>query len=90
MADKKSTKKIVTNSAAELKKLSVDELQKQLQTARADLLATQKSLKANELANPHVVTKMRRQIARILTVMASAEQPSNQNQISDNNQKGKE
>jgi ribosomal protein L29 len=69
MADKKTTKKTVTNSVKDLRALSVDELQKQLLTARADLLTAQKSLRANELANPHAVTKLRREVARILTII---------------------
>ena len=56
--------------AAELRKLTVEDLQQKLANARADLLTAQKSLKANELANPHAVTKLRREVARILTVMS--------------------
>ncbi|MDR1197238.1 MAG: 50S ribosomal protein L29 [Candidatus Nomurabacteria bacterium] len=90
MADKKTTKKTVTNSAADLRKLSVEELQKQLQTARADLLEAQKSLKANELANPHAVTKLRKDVARILTIItAKAKQPNKENSENSNNE-GKE
>jgi len=73
MADKKTTskkaEKKVTNSVADLRAKSADELQKLLAVARKDLLEMQKSLKANELANPRAVTKARREIARILTVM---------------------
>ena len=74
MADKKTTvkktSKTVTNSISDLRSLSAVELQKKLLTARQDLLEAQKSLKANELANPHVVTKMRKEIARIMTVIS--------------------
>jgi large subunit ribosomal protein L29 len=66
----KKTTKSVTFSIADLRKLPVDELQNKLQTARADLLEARKSLAANELANPRVVRKMRREIARILTIIA--------------------
>ena len=57
-------------SVADLRTKSVDELQKMLAEARKDLLEAQKSLKANELANPRVVGKMKKEIARILTVMS--------------------
>ena len=66
----KKADKSVTNSIVDLRKLSVEELQKLLQTARADLIEMQKSLKANELANPRTVRKQRREIARILTVIS--------------------
>jgi ribosomal protein L29 len=81
MADKKTTKKTVTNSLAELRAKTVAELEKLLQTARGDLLESQKSLRANELANPHVVTKMRKEIARVMTVLTEKrklEQANNQ------------
>jgi ribosomal protein L29 len=70
MADKKNTSKIVTNSADNLRSKTVSELEKLLHTAKDDLLVAQKSLKANELANPKVVRKMRRDIARIKTILA--------------------
>ena len=72
MADKKTTKVAKVNTIADLRKKSVEELQKLLSTARADLLEAQKSLRANELANPHAVTKMRKEIAQILTIMTEA------------------
>ena len=56
-------------SVADLRSKSIDELQKLLAIARADLLEAQKSLKANELANPRVVGKFKKEIAQILTVM---------------------
>ena len=74
MAQKK-VKKITADSkttdsqVADLRTLSPEKLQERLKTARADLLAMQKSLKANELANPNVVKKTRREIARILTII---------------------
>ncbi|MCL2174228.1 50S ribosomal protein L29 [Candidatus Saccharibacteria bacterium] len=76
MADKKikkitaSDKKTVTNSMADLRKLSAQELQQKLQTIRADLLAAQKSLRANELVNPRVIRRTKKEIARIMTVIA--------------------
>jgi ribosomal protein L29 len=71
---KKTVKKVEsksTNSMADLRALSNEDLQKRLSTIRADLLLAQKSLKADELANPRVVRKMRREIARILTVITA-------------------
>ena len=71
MAAKKTTK--VTNkkvnTVADLRTKSISDLDKILITAKQDLLQAKKSLKADELANPHVVTKMRKEVARIKTVM---------------------
>ena len=63
------------NPVAELRSKSQDELQKLLADARADLLESQKSLKANELANPHAVTKLKKEIARILTIITEVSSP---------------
>ena len=83
MAEKVSKKTVKkaevknTNSPADLRALSPEELQKKLQSARADLLEMQRSLRANELANPRVVRMKRREIARILTIItATAKQPT--------------
>jgi ribosomal protein L29 len=69
-----SDSKATSNSVADLRTLPVSELQKRLQTARADLLTLQKSLAANELANPYAVKKQRREVARILTVITELSQ----------------
>ena len=72
-AKKKTVKKIeqkAATSMTDLRDKSLDELQKLLATARTDLLELQKSLRANELANPHAVTKMKKEIARIMTVIS--------------------
>ena len=66
----------------------MEELQKLLQTARADLLQAQKSLRANELANPRVVRKMRREIARILFVINEQELESSKVRKSESSNKG--
>lgn len=58
------------NTAKELREKLSAQLEKDLQTAKKDLLELQKSLAANELANPHAVKKMRREIARIKTILA--------------------
>ena len=68
--ESRKNKKNITNSISDLRKLSVEELQKLLHTARQDLLEAQKSLRANELANPRVISKMKKEIARILTVIS--------------------
>ena len=80
----KQSSKTATRSIAELRQLSVAELQKQLTTSRADLLALQKSLKAGELANPHAVTKLRREVAQILTIITE-KSPTRQSQESTDN-----
>lgn len=69
MADKKTKKAEVKNTAEDLRGKTVEELNKLLETGKKDLLEAQKSLKANELANPHAVKKIRREIARIKTIM---------------------
>jgi ribosomal protein L29 len=61
--------KSVLETAADLRKLTVAELHAALKTAREDLLATQKMLRANELPSSHVIRKNRRQIARIHLVL---------------------
>ena len=72
-------------SVADLRNKSVEELQKLLATARKDLLELQKSLRANELANPHAVTKMRKEIARIMTVLAEKRHSELDSESSNNN-----
>jgi ribosomal protein L29 len=79
MADKKpkqaakSSPKVKVNQTQRLsdwRAKELPELLKDLSTARADLRAAQKSLAADELANPKVVNKMRREIARLMTIVA--------------------
>lgn len=86
---KKPESKVKKSSMADLRNKSVDELQKLLATNRADLLEAQKSLRANELANPHAVTKMKKEIARILTVLReleiNAKNTRSESQSSENN-----
>lgn len=72
-------KKLEGSKVEDLRKMSLDELQKALQTGRKDLLEAQKSLKADELANPHAVKKLRKEIARIMTVMTEMNNNSNNN-----------
>lgn len=53
----------------DLKTQSDAELQKLLAEKRADLIAAHRSLAAQELPNPRVVTNTKREIAKILTVI---------------------
>ncbi|GHU06766.1 hypothetical protein FACS189431_0210 [Alphaproteobacteria bacterium] len=94
MVDKKTTK--VTKSApkkdtglskniADLRGKTEAELHVVLATAKADLLEAQKALKANELANPQVVRKMRREIARIKTVLTEVAPPRHSGLVPESN-----
>ncbi len=65
MADKKTTK------AAEVKTL--EQLQTELATKRADLLAARRGHAMGELANPRVLTSTKKEIARLLTAIRAAE-----------------
>ena len=57
---------------AELRTKTVAELQTLLAEKRAELTTNQRSLAAGELPNPRVVSKNRREIARIHTCLAQA------------------
>lgn len=70
MANKKPTdKKIKKVSTSDLRSKAMEDLQKLLASERKDLLEAKKSLKANELANPNAVKKMRRHVARLKTII---------------------
>lgn len=56
--------------ASELREKSIEDLQKQLETAKAELHDAKKALAANELANPRVITKTRHEIAKLNTIIA--------------------
>lgn len=60
MAKTKSIKPTASESTTE-------DLQKNLQAKRQDLLEAKKSNASGELANPRVITTYRKDIARILT-----------------------
>ncbi len=60
----------VGKTAKDLRELSEQELHAALATAKEDLLAAQKMLKANELPSSHVIKKSRQVIARVHTVLA--------------------
>ncbi|MGY4893378.1 MAG: 50S ribosomal protein L29 [Candidatus Saccharimonadota bacterium] len=78
MADvtKKTTKsttkaKAPVKKAAEVKTLA--QLQEELVTLQADQLESQRSHRAGELVNPHVITVQRKSIARTKTLIRQAE-----------------
>jgi ribosomal protein L29 len=78
MADvtKKTTKsttkaKAPTKKAAEVKTLA--QLQEELATLQATQLESQRSHRAGELVNPHVITVQRKSIARTKTLIRQAE-----------------
>jgi ribosomal protein L29 len=66
MADKKTTKK-----APEVKTLK--QLKEELTAKRNDLLESKRSNAAGELVNPRVITKTKKEIARLLTAIKTAE-----------------
>lgn len=55
----------------ELSKLSQAELNEKLVELRSDYINTKKSHAAGELANPRVLTKTRKAIARVKTLIAA-------------------
>lgn len=55
--------------AAELRAKTVEELHALLSEVRAEQLTNLRALAANELPNPRVVTKGRRTVARIHTIL---------------------
>lgn len=52
---------------------TVAELQTEIDTLRADLARAKRGLVAGELQNPRVITKTRKEIARLLTAQRSLE-----------------
>jgi ribosomal protein L29 len=81
MANKETVKKVAATKSiqtiADLRKLTETELQTALQTAKEDLLATQKMQRANELPSSHVIRKARRTIARIHTILTEKSKEAN-------------
>jgi ribosomal protein L29 len=59
----------IGKTAKDLRDLTEAELHAALKTAKEDLLAAQKMLKANELPSSHVIRKSRKVIARLHTVL---------------------
>lgn len=70
------------NTAKELREKLSAQLENDLKVAKKDLLELQKSLAANELANPHAVKKMRREIARIKTILTEKSKSNNESEVS--------
>ena len=66
-----TAKKTTKMAKAEVKTL--DDLQKDLQTKRQDLIEAKRSLAAGELVNPRILTATRKEIARLLTAINAAE-----------------
>lgn len=62
-------KKSTADLMADLRKMTVAELNKALVEAKDDLRNAQKMLKAGELPSSHVIKQTRQKIARIHTVM---------------------
>lgn len=56
--------------ASELRTKSSQELQALIAEKRTELVEKQRSLKAGELANPRSITKIRREIAVVMTIAA--------------------
>jgi ribosomal protein L29 len=65
MADKKTIK------AEEIK--TIEQLRLELAAKKADQLEAKRGHAAGELANPHVLTAVRKEIARLLTAIRAAE-----------------
>lgn len=71
MADKKTTTKSIVKKAEEVK--SIEQLHTELVAKRVDLLASRRGHAAGELANPHILTSTRKEIARLLTAIRADE-----------------
>lgn len=54
----------------ELRDKTIEELKTLLETAKQDLIDNKKLLAANELANPRVITKTRKEVARLNTIIS--------------------
>lgn len=72
-------KKLNTKQAKVIK--SIEELRAELATKRSDLIDAQKGHKLGELTNPRVISTLRREIARIMTVIRLDE--INQKKVND-------
>ncbi len=73
MADVKATKAktVVTKKAVEVK--TIVQLREELVSKISDQLQAKRSNAAGELANPHVITLTRKEIARLHTAIRAAE-----------------
>ena len=69
----KKTEKVSPKSArtvSELRNQDIKQLLDELKSAQIDLADARRSLAAGELVNPNVISKYRKEIARIQTVIA--------------------
>lgn len=55
--------------ATELKKMSVEELEAKLKELKAELFNLRFQLAVNQLDNPHKITEVKHDIARVMTVL---------------------
>ena len=55
--------------AAELRKLSVEELQEKLKELKAELFNLRFQHAINQLENPHKIADVKKDIARVMTVL---------------------
>lgn len=58
--------------ASQIKEMSADELAKKLTELKDELFHLRFQLAINQLDNPHKITEVKRDIARVLTVMNEA------------------
>ena len=58
--------------ASEMKTMSVEELDKKLTELKDELFHLRFQLAINQLDNPHKITEVKRDIARVLTVINEA------------------
>lgn len=63
----------------ELRALSLEELNTKLVETKTELRDAERSLAAGELANPRVITKTRRDIARLKTILAEQTKQTKEN-----------
>ena len=55
--------------AAEIRKMSTEDLNAKLKDLKAELFNLRFQLAINQLDNPHKITEVKREIARVLTVI---------------------
>ena len=56
--------------ATELREMSVEQLNAKLAELKEELFNLRFQLAVNQLANPHKITEVKRDIARVMTVMS--------------------
>jgi ribosomal protein L29 len=75
MADKttKTTKKATKPTKAAVEVKTIEDLQAELLTKKADMVTAKRGHKAGELQNPRVITTTRKDIARLHTAIRAAQ-----------------